>query len=109
MPDPGARKAAVLGSPIGHSKSPALHRAAYAALGLTGWTYDAVETTADGLADRVRGCGDEWIGFSVTMPCKSAALAFADVVTPRAELIGSANTLVRTADGGAPTAPTSTA
>ena len=89
----------MLGSPIAHSKSPALHRAAYAALGLTEWTYDALETTADQLADRVGSAGPEWIGFSVTMPCKSAALAFADTVTERAELIGSVNTLVRS-DGG---------
>jgi len=41
-PGPG-RKAAVLGSPIGHSLSPVLHRAAYAALGLAGWTYQAIE------------------------------------------------------------------
>ena len=41
MPDP--RRAAVLGSPIEHSLSPALHTAAYAALGLAGWTYTAIE------------------------------------------------------------------
>ncbi len=92
-------KAAVLGSPVGHSRSPDLHRAAYAALGLEGWTYDALETTADELPARVGNAGVEWVGFSVTMPCKLAALAFADVRTPRAELIGSANTLVRTSDG----------
>lgn len=89
----------MLGSPVGHSKSPALHRAAYAALGLDGWSYDAIETTADRLAQTVGGAGSEWIGYSVTMPCKSAALAFADTVTDRAELIGSANTLVRSGDG----------
>lgn len=103
MSDPAVadrgRRAAVLGSPIGHSQSPTLHRAAYAALGLNGWTYDALETTAEQLAERVGSAGREWIGFSVTMPCKSAALAFADTVTRRAELIGSANTLVRTEAG----------
>ncbi|GEE02700.1 putative shikimate-5-dehydrogenase (AroE) [Gordonia spumicola] len=92
-------RAAVLGSPVGHSRSPDLHRAAYAALGLDGWTYEAVETTADQLPARVGDAGPDWIGFSVTMPCKLAALAFADVRTTRADLIGSANTLVRTADG----------
>lgn len=92
-------RAAVLGSPVGHSRSPDLHRAAYAALGLDGWTYDAIETTADELPARVGGAGSDWVGFSVTMPCKLAALAFADVRTARAELIGSANTLVRTPDG----------
>ncbi|EGD56058.1 shikimate dehydrogenase [Gordonia neofelifaecis] len=95
----GPRKAAVLGSPVTHSKSPAVHRAAYAALGLDGWTYDAIDTGADELAARVGGSGPEWVGFSVTMPGKLAALAFADERTRRAELIGSANTLVRTADG----------
>ncbi|MGO3327105.1 shikimate dehydrogenase [Gordonia sp. (in: high G+C Gram-positive bacteria)] len=93
------RRAAVLGSPVGHSKSPALHRAAYAALGLDGWSYDAIETTADRLAPTVDGAGAEWIGYSVTMPCKSAALAFADTATERAALIGSANTLVRSGSG----------
>ncbi|MBM7367815.1 shikimate dehydrogenase [Gordonia hydrophobica] len=93
------RKAAVLGSPVAHSKSPTLHRAAYDALGLDGWTYDAIETDADQLAERVRAAGPEWVGFSVTMPGKLAALAFADERTQRAELIGSANTLVRI-DGG---------
>lgn len=103
MTDPlrsvGPRKAAVLGSPVAHSKSPALHRAAYAALGLSGWTYDAIDTTAEQLPDRVGTADAQWVGFSVTMPGKLAALAFADVRTRRAELIGSANTLVRTADG----------
>lgn len=93
------RKAAVLGSPVAHSKSPALHRAAYAALGLDGWTYDALDTTAAQLPERVGTAGPEWVGFSVTMPGKLAALAFADERTRRAELIGSANTLVRI-DGG---------
>lgn len=47
----------------------------------------------------MRSAGPEWVGFSVTMPGKLAALAFADERTRRAELIGSANTLVRTPDG----------
>lgn len=95
----GPRRAAVLGSPVGHSRSPDLHRAAYAALDLTGWTYDAIETTAEQLAARVGEAGPEWVGFSVTMPGKIAALEFADERTARAELIGSANTLVRLPDG----------
>jgi shikimate dehydrogenase len=95
----GARKAAVLGSPIAHSRSPQLHLAAYRALGLTDWTYERIECTADQLPSLVGGFGPEWIGLSVTMPGKFAALAFADEHTPRAELVGSANTLVRTAHG----------
>jgi shikimate dehydrogenase len=94
-----ARKAAVLGSPIAHSRSPQLHLAAYRALGLEGWTYDRIECTADELPLVVRGFGPEWVGVSVTMPGKFAALRFAGERTPRAELVGSANTLVRSQDG----------
>jgi shikimate dehydrogenase len=93
------RKAAVLGSPIAHSRSPQLHLAAYRALGLDGWTYDRIECTADELPFVVGGFGPEWVGVSVTMPGKFAALRFAGQRTPRAELVGSANTLVRSQDG----------
>jgi shikimate dehydrogenase len=89
----------VLGSPIAHSRSPQLHLAAYRALGLSDWTYDRIECGADELPAVVGGFGPEWIGVSVTMPGKFAALAFADERTARAELVGSANTLVRTATG----------
>lgn len=93
------RRAAVLGSPIAHSRSPQLHLAAYRALGLTGWTYDRIECTAEQLPAVVSGFGPEWVGVSVTMPGKIAALRFADEATPRARLLGSANTLVRTTAG----------
>ena len=97
---PGSpRKAAVLGSPIAHSRSPQLHLAAYRALGLDGWTYDRIECTADELPVLVAGFGPEWVGVSVTMPGKFAALRFADERTARAELVGSANTLVRSQSG----------
>ncbi len=94
-----ARKAGVLGKPIAHSKSPQLHLAAYRALGLTDWTYERIECGAEELPAVVGGFGPEWVGVSVTMPGKFAALRFADERTPRAELVGSANTLVRTAAG----------
>ena len=89
----------MLGSPIAHSWSPQLHLAAYRALGLDGWTYDRIECTADELPGLVAGFGPEWVGVSVTMPGKFAALRFADERTARAELVGSANTLVRTQGG----------
>lgn len=92
------RKAAVLGSPISHSRSPDLHLAAYRALGLD-WTYERIECTAEQLPGLVAGLGPEWVGLSVTMPGKVAALEFATERTERAELVGSANTLVRI-DGG---------
>ncbi|MFC4602706.1 shikimate dehydrogenase [Rhodococcus kronopolitis] len=94
-----ARRAAVLGSPIAHSRSPQLHLAAYRALGLTDWTYDRVECTGEQLPGLVAGLGPEWVGLSVTMPGKLAALEFATERTERAVQIGSANTLVRI-DGG---------
>lgn len=95
----GPRKAAVLGSPIAHSRSPQLHLAAYRALGLHDWTYERIECTAEQLPSLVGGFGPEWVGVSVTMPGKFAALEFADERTARAELVGSANTLVRTPTG----------
>lgn len=94
-----ARKAAVLGSPIAHSRSPQLHLAAYRALGLDGWTYDRIECTADELPGVVGDFGPEWVGVSVTMPGKFAAMRFAGERTIRAELVGAANTLLRTSTG----------
>jgi shikimate dehydrogenase len=76
-----------------------LHRAAYAALGLTGWTYDALDIGAEDLPVLLAGLGEEWRGFSVTMPCKRAAVEVADVVEPLPRLLRAANTLVRTDAG----------
>lgn len=89
----------MLGKPIAHSKSPQLHLAAYRALGLTGWTYERIECDAEQLPGVVAGLGPEWVGVSVTMPGKFAALRFADERTDRAQRVGSANTLVRTPTG----------
>nr|WP_090278905.1 shikimate dehydrogenase [Mycolicibacterium komanii]CRL74570.1 shikimate 5-dehydrogenase [Mycolicibacterium komanii] len=94
-----SRKAAVLGSPIAHSRSPQLHLAAYRELGLDDWTYERIECTAEQLPGLVAGLGPEWVGVSVTMPGKFVALAVADERTTRAELVGSANTLVHTETG----------
>jgi shikimate dehydrogenase len=76
-----------------------LHLAAYRALGLDGWTYDRIECTGEQLPAVVREFGPEWVGASVTMPNKFAALQFADDATARATLVGSANTLVRSPAG----------
>jgi shikimate dehydrogenase len=89
----------VLGSPIAHSRSPQLHLAAYRALGLAEWSYERIECGADELAGVVGGFGPEWVGVSVTMPGKFAALRFADERSDRAELVGAANTLLRTPRG----------
>ncbi|QNG38413.1 shikimate dehydrogenase [Geodermatophilaceae bacterium NBWT11] len=92
-------RAAVLGRPIGHSLSPVLHRAAHAALGLTDWTYEALDLGADELPVLLAGLDEEWRGFSVTMPCKQAAAAVADESDALPRLLGAANTLVRTPTG----------
>ena len=87
-------KAAVLGSPIAHSLSPVLHRAAYAALGLGGWSYEAIECDEAGLAGLLAGCGPQWAGLSLTMPLKRAVLPLLDRTDPVAEATGGANTVV---------------
>lgn len=92
-------RAAVIGRPIAHSLSPLLHRAAYAALGLADWTYDSLDLGAEDLPDLLAGLGDEWRGFSVTMPCKQAAVDVAAEVEPLPRLLHAANTLVRSGRG----------
>lgn len=87
-------RAAVLGSPIAHSLSPVLHRAAYAAMGLSGWTYEAVECDEAGLAPFLDGLGDEWAGLSLTMPLKRTALTLVDEVSEPAATVGGANTVL---------------
>lgn len=98
--DPAVRRAAVFGKPVAHSLSPVLHGSAYRALGLTGWSYERVEVDAEGLPALVDGLGTEWVGLSVTMPGKRAALDHARSATARARAVGAANTLLRQDDGG---------
>lgn len=88
------RRAAVLGSPIRHSLSPTLHRAAYAALGLTEWCYGAVNCDEAALPAFVEQLGPEWAGLSLTMPLKRVALAVADQASALASAVGAANTLL---------------
>jgi shikimate dehydrogenase len=92
--DQTVRRAAVLGSPIRHSLSPVLHEAAYRALGLRGWHYDVIECDEPGLSRLVDSMGPEWAGLSLTMPLKRVALTVADEVSPLAEAVGAANTLI---------------
>ncbi len=94
-----ARRFAVIGDPVGHSKSPAMHAAAYRALGLP-HVYEAVRATAEEVprvVDALRqGLYD---GLNVTVPHKERVLPLVDVVQPGASAAGAANTLVRTGDG----------
>ena len=92
-------RAAVLGSPIKHSRSPILHNAGYEDLGMSDWDYTRIECAAEDLPRIVGEADTSFRGFSVTMPAKFAALEFATEVTDRARQIGSANTLVRTDAG----------
>ena len=82
----------MLGSPIAHSRSPDLHRAAYAELGLD-WSYERFEVTAEGLADFVAGLDRSWRGLSLTMPLKVAVLDLG-VVDAVAREAGAGNTLI---------------
>ncbi len=84
---------AVLGSPIAHSKSPVLHRAAYDVLGLD-WKYTAIEVGAGGLADFLAACGPDWRGLSLTMPLKREALPLLAEVEPVAAQVGAVNTVL---------------
>ncbi|MET3806449.1 shikimate dehydrogenase [Nakamurella sp. UYEF19] len=92
-------RAAVLGSPVSHSLSPALHTAGFAAAGLRGWTYERIECDGEHLPELVRASGPEWAGYSVTMPGKGAAAALADVASDRVAVLGVANTLFRGPSG----------
>lgn len=87
------RNAAVVGSPISHSLSPALHRAAYKALGLD-WTYWGLEVNAEQLPGFVAGLDETWVGLSLTMPLKEAVLPLATEISWTAEATTSANTLL---------------
>ncbi len=98
--DQTVRRAAVLGSPIEHSLSPVLHEAAYQALGLHAWQYDKIECDEPGLPRLVDSMGPEWAGLSLTMPLKRVALTVADEVSPLADALGAANTLVFPPAGG---------
>lgn len=97
-PRPGRVRCAVLGSPIGHSKSPALHRAAYGVLGLD-WSYDAIDLVGPALPAFLDALGEEWRGLSLTMPLKRDVLPLLDWADPIARLTGGANTVLLAGTG----------
>ncbi len=85
----------MIGHPVAHSRSPAMHNAALAELGLAGeWSYEAIDLAPDEFASRVRAMEREgFVGANVTVPHKGAALALADTLSETAREIGAANTL----------------
>jgi shikimate dehydrogenase len=91
--------AAVLGHPVAHSRSPALHGYWLARYGLRGH-YIPIDIAPLDLAELLRTLPRlGFVGCNVTLPHKEAVLALADIVTDRAALIGAANTLIFRKDG----------
>lgn len=92
-------RAAVLGSPIEHSLSPVLHRAAYQELGLDEWSYDRFEIDEAALPGFIAQLGPEWAGLSLTMPLKRAIIPLLDEISDTAASVETVNTVVFTEDG----------
>ncbi|MFE7413407.1 shikimate dehydrogenase [Streptomyces laurentii] len=99
MPTADGRRAAVLGSPIAHSLSPVLHRAAYRELGLDDWSYDRFDVDELALPGFVGGLDASWAGLSLTMPLKRAVIPLLDEITDTAAGVEAVNTVVLTEDG----------
>lgn len=87
-------KAAVLGKPIAHSLSPAMHNAAYRALGYNDWEYGRVEVDEDGLEEFLDSLDPEWHGLSLTMPLKKTIMEYGVPCDDMVETLGVANTAV---------------
>src|SRR5262245_4922941 len=94
----GRRRAAVLGSPIGHSLSPVLHRAAYTALGLE-WSYEAIEVDEPGLSGFLDGLDESWAGLSLTMPLKRTVIPLLHRLSPTAAAVDAVNTVLLPGEG----------
>ncbi|MFF3213787.1 shikimate dehydrogenase [Streptomyces sp. NPDC002886] len=92
-------RAAVLGSPIEHSLSPVLHRAAYQELGLGDRSYDRFEIDEAALPGFMARLGPEWAGLSLTMPLKRAVIPLLDEISDTAASVETVNTVVFTEDG----------
>jgi shikimate dehydrogenase len=94
------RRLGVLGWPVAHSRSPAMHNAALRALGMKDWHYQALPVPQELFAETARALGQAgFVGANVTIPHKQAALALADRASVAASAIGAANTLTFAADG----------
>jgi shikimate dehydrogenase len=89
------KRLAVVGHPVSHSRSPAIHNAALRALGLDGeWSYEAIEISPMEFAPRMASIfAKGYVGVNVTVPHKRVALEFADSASGAAREIGAANML----------------
>lgn len=94
----GAFRLAVWGDPIGHSRSPQLHGAAYRVLGLD-WEYGRRQVDTAGFDAALHSLDDDWRGLSLTMPLKECAFVRADVLDDDARLTGAVNTLLLRGEG----------
>ena len=83
---------AVIGDPIGHSRSPLMHNAAFRALGIDA-DYTAIHVTREGLPEFLEKARTSLSGFNITVPHKNAVIPFLDGISPRAALAGSVNTV----------------
>jgi shikimate dehydrogenase len=94
------KRLGVLGWPVAHSRSPAIHNAALAELGLRDWHYQRLPVPPELFAETTRALGGSgFVGANVTIPHKQAALALSDSASAAARAIGAANTLSFAADG----------
>jgi shikimate dehydrogenase len=94
------KRLGVLGWPVSHSRSPQMHNAALAELGLKDWHYQRLPVPPEVFDETVRGLSAAgFVGANVTIPHKEAALALADEATDAARAIGAANTLSFGTDG----------
>lgn len=99
-PAPRPGRLGVLGWPVSHSRSPQMHRAAFAELGLAGWSYQRLPVPPELFAELVAALpAAGFVGANVTLPHKQAALALADTASAAAREIGAANTLSFLPDG----------
>lgn len=89
---------AVLGSPISHSKSPLLHRAAFDVRGVSA-SYDSCEVTSESLADFLADCRPEWRGLSLTMPLKESIIPMLADQDDLSRIVGAVNTVLFTDSG----------
>jgi len=101
VPEPvlpaGRRRLAVLGSPIGHSRSPVLHTAAYTLLGLP-FDYSRVEVGSGELTPWLASLDDSWLGLSLTMPLKREVVPLLDTTSSLVDELGVANTVLFTTE-----------